>query len=56
MLLLLRVVDPDKCQSAVNSLLAGFLAVLASLKLQFARAITLGATLGDIFKNFVGYF
>ena len=51
-MLVLKVVDPDKCQSALNSLLSGLLAVLLNLKVTFARAVTLGATLGDIIKNF----
>lgn len=50
-MLFLKVVDPDKVSAAAACLSCGLLAVLASLKMSFARAITLGATLGDVAKK-----
>jgi hypothetical protein len=41
-------VNPDRLLKATGALYAGFLAVVATLKLQFARAIALGASIGDI--------
>ena len=42
-----KTVDPNKLGLAVTALSTGFLAVLASLKLTFARALTLGSQLGE---------
>eukprot|EP00392_Amoebophrya_sp_AT5.2_P008861 g8889.t1 len=50
-LLVARVVNPEKVSAAVTALSAGAFAVLASLKLSFARAITLGATLGQVLQK-----
>ena len=50
-LLLLRVINPTKLQIAFTSLSTGLLAVLASLKMSFARACTLGASLSQILAS-----
>ena len=46
--LLLKVVDPEQVAEALAGLWAGFSAVIAALKIKFARAVTFGATLGDL--------
>jgi len=50
-LVLAKTVNPDKITSAIACLNCGLLAVLASLKIGFARAVTLGAVLGDALKK-----
>jgi len=50
-MLVLRVINPDKVSLAFSALMAGLLAVLASLKLKFARSLTLGATLGEVLQK-----
>jgi len=47
-LLFLKTVDPKRLSEALGGLQSGFLAVVATLKLQFAKAITLGTAIGDI--------
>eukprot|EP00924_Labyrinthula_sp_SR-Ha-C_P003913 augustus_masked-scaffold_3-processed-gene-8.6-mRNA-1 protein AED:0.01 eAED:0.01 QI:0/-1/0/1/-1/1/1/0/353 len=46
-LLALRSTDPNKLSSALQSLYGILLAVIATLQLQFARTISLGASIGD---------
>jgi hypothetical protein len=46
-LLAAKTVDPEKLGHAVTTAGSGALAVLASLKLTFARALTLGSSLGE---------
>ncbi|CAD7961959.1 unnamed protein product [Amoebophrya sp. A25] len=50
-LLVLRVINPEKVSKAFSAVVAGLIAVLASLKLTFARSITLGATLGEVIQK-----
>lgn len=50
-LLFLRTVDPHRVSNALSGINAGFLAVVATLKLQFAKAITLGKSIGDVLKK-----
>jgi hypothetical protein len=45
--LVLITVDPQRLTRALAGLNAGFLAVVATLKVQFAKAITLGNAIGD---------
>lgn len=45
---MLRAVEPAQLHDALGGLYVGFLAVVAALRLQFARAIALGASIGDI--------
>lgn len=45
--LALAAVDPEHVSDAVRAVTAGFFAVLAVLRVQFAKAITLGAAIGD---------
>ena len=40
-------VDPDHVSDAFRAISVGFLAVLAALRVQFAKAITLGTAIGD---------
>ena len=47
-LLFLKTVDPSRLSSFINGLTAGALVAAASIKLPFAKAITLGNALGDI--------
>jgi hypothetical protein len=50
-LLFLKTVDPKRFNDAISGLNAGFLAVVATLKLQFAKAITLGNAIGEILEK-----
>lgn len=50
-LLFLKTVDPKRVTEALAGLNAGFLAVVATLKLQFAKAITLGQAIGSIVEK-----
>ncbi len=47
-LLFLKTVDPVRVGDALAGLQSGFLAVVATLKMQFCKAITLGSALGEI--------
>jgi len=48
--------DPVKVSNALSGLWMGFLSVVAVLRLKFAQAIALGATIGNIFHVYVeGY-
>lgn len=44
----LRSVNPSEVTDALAAINTGFLAVLATLKVQFAKAITLGSAIGEI--------
>lgn len=50
-LLFLKTVDPKRVTEAMAGLNGGFLAVIATLKLQFAKAITLGQAIGNIVEK-----
>jgi len=52
-LILLKSIEPMQVYNAVGCLYIGFLAVMATLKVKFAQAITLGAALGEIIFNAV---
>jgi len=43
-----KTVDPVVVRGAVAAIMAGWMAVVATLKLQFAAAITLGTSIGEI--------
>jgi len=47
-LLMLRTTDPTAVGDAVSAISVGWVAVLAALKISFARAIALGAAIGDV--------
>jgi hypothetical protein len=47
-LLFFRTVDPRRVHKAISGISHGFLAIVATLKVQFAKAITLGNAIGDI--------
>lgn len=50
-LLFLRTTDPQKVSTAIAAISSGWLAVLASLKVSFARAVALGGAIGDILRK-----
>jgi len=50
-LLVLRSVDPAALGSATASFTAGLMAIMATLRLRLAKAITLGSTVGGILAN-----
>jgi len=50
-LLFLRTVDPKRVSEALAGLNGGFLAVVATLKLQFAKSITLGQAIGSVIEK-----
>lgn len=50
-LLFFRTIDPIRLSEALHGLNSGFLAVVATLKLQFAKAITLGHAIGTIIER-----
>lgn len=52
-LLFARVVDPTKVNTAFASLASCLMAVLATLKLEFAHALTLGASMSEVVMGFV---
>mmetsp|Transcript_16991 Transcript_16991/g.15346 ORF Transcript_16991/g.15346 Transcript_16991/m.15346 type:complete len:355 (-) Transcript_16991:55-1119(-) len=47
-MLFLKTVDPKRLTNAVSAINHGFLAVIATLKLQFAKSITLGSSIASI--------
>lgn len=47
-LLFLKTSNPETTSEAIQAITTGWLAVVASLRLTFARAITLGAAIGDV--------
>jgi len=51
--LAMRTMDPEKVSGALTGLCTGWVAVLATLKVQFARVATLGAAIGDKFYSVV---
>lgn len=56
MMVVFRACDPMIVQEAMHSLYTMFIAVVATLRLQFARTISLGASLGEqIGKPYVKY-
>ena len=46
-----KTIDPPQLDSAIVAISSSALAVIATLKVQFARAITLGASIGEILKK-----
>lgn len=51
MLLFIETVDPRRLSDSLSGLQSGFMAVLATLKLEFAKAITLGSALGHMLQK-----
>jgi len=43
--------SPQKLQEALSGIYAGLVSVLATLRLQFARTITLGSTIGEVIAS-----
>eukprot|EP00300_Choanocystis_sp_HF-7_P036888 c52832_g1_i1.p1 GENE.c52832_g1_i1~~c52832_g1_i1.p1 ORF type:complete len:357 (-),score=78.84 c52832_g1_i1:102-1172(-) len=50
--LAMRTLDPVKVMSGINGILAGMMAVVATLKLRLAKSITLGSTIGEVLSKF----
>ena len=50
-MLFMKSVDPQRLTDALTGLNSGFLAVVATLKLQFCKSVTLGNAIGDIFMR-----
>jgi len=51
--LILKSMDPLKVSNALSGLWMGFLGVVAVLRLKFAQALALGATIGNIFITYI---
>lgn len=49
--LFLRTVDPDEVSTAIMALWGGFLSIVATLRVHFAQAVTLGCSFGDMFHR-----
>lgn len=47
--LVLTKCNPEKVMGALSGLYMGLMAIMATLRLQFAQAVTLGAVIGDMF-------
>lgn len=50
-LLFMRTVDPKRLSDAISIISASFFTVVATLKLQFAKTITLGTAIGDTIEK-----
>jgi len=51
--LVMRTVDPNKFNKALSGLYTGFLAAVMVVKFEFAKTVTLGASLGDFMEKSV---
>lgn len=49
--LILRIVQPQQVFDAVSGISLGFFAVLATLKVKFAKTVTLGNAMGGMFES-----
>jgi len=49
--LVMRTVDPNKVNKALSGLYSGFLAAVMVVKFEFAKTVTLGASLGDFMEK-----
>jgi hypothetical protein len=54
MYLVAKSVDPEQTTEAVGALWAGFLSVLATIRIKFAQYITLGCAMGDMARDSFG--
>lgn len=52
---LTRSVDPEALSMAFEGLASAYLAILATLRVRFAAAITLGTAIGDTTNRILGY-
>lgn len=50
-LVFFRSIDPQRFGEVIGGLQTGFFAVIATLKLEFARAVTLGTVIGQMLKK-----
>eukprot|EP00760_Papus_ankaliazontas_P035334 PhM_4_TR7747/c0_g1_i1/m.49918 len=53
-MVVLKAVEPEKVSEALTGLWAGFLAVVATLRVNFAQAVTLGAAIGETLEKKAG--
>jgi len=51
LMLFLKTVDPKRVSDCIGGVQAGFLAVIATLKLEFAKSITLGTAIGHALEK-----
>jgi len=51
--LVMRTVDPNKVNKALGGLYSGFLAAVMVVQFEFAKTVTLGASLGDFMEKVV---
>jgi len=51
--LVMRTVDPNKVNKALNGLYQGFIAAVMVVQFEFAKTVTLGASLGDFMEKSV---
>jgi len=51
--LILTVVKPQQVLDAVSGITSGFFAVVATLKMKFAEAVTLGTAMGQMYEKVV---
>jgi len=49
--LFLREVDPESLSDALQAITTGWVSVIAALRIKFARAVTLGAAIGDVLRK-----
>lgn len=50
-LVVLKTCDPEKCGAAVEAIMAGLMAVVAVLRVKFARFIALGVSIGETLRQ-----
>eukprot|EP00187_Rhodella_violacea_P002652 CAMPEP_0174892540 /NCGR_PEP_ID=MMETSP0167-20121228/7472_1 /TAXON_ID=38298 /ORGANISM="Rhodella maculata, Strain CCMP736" /LENGTH=332 /DNA_ID=CAMNT_0016131061 /DNA_START=58 /DNA_END=1056 /DNA_ORIENTATION=+ len=50
-LLIAKTIDPQEVAAAIEGLVTAWMAILATLKIEFAAAITFGVNLGNIFEE-----
>lgn len=52
--LVAKSIDPQQTSDAVSALWAGFLTIIATIKIKFAQYITLGCAMGDMVRQTLG--
>lgn len=46
--MIFKCINPERVMNAIGALYAGFIAVIAALKIQFARSLALGNSIGEV--------
>lgn len=49
-------IDPQKVSNAIEGLTVAIVAILATLRIRFAKAITLGTAIGQVLENLLSPF